>query len=413
MKKQLLIVTLFLVSVVTFAQKAELKAASKAISKSNFTEALNTLKQVENLKDNLDNKTKGKYLFLMSQALNGSGKLVEAANIINELMSFEEGIGKAKYTSKVKPILGNLIQGLSDRGIKEYQSKNYSLAKTTLNQVYKLSKKDTTFLEYAANAAYLDKDYDLALERFNVLKKIGYTDIKTVYTATNLANGKTVSFNNKKEMDSGVKIGAYEKPKTETSESKVASVIKNIAFIYVEKGDNDKAINAIKTAREADPKDVNLIITQANIELKLGKKERFADLMKEAIALKPNDASLYYNVGVISQQAGRIKEAKEAYKKAIEIDPEYGSAYLNLGLAMLEKDKVLVDEMNSNLNDFDKYDKIKARQLELYKEVLPTLEKAYSLSDTDKDIMGTLMNLYENLEMYDELKKIKAVYDGL
>jgi len=413
MKKQLLIVALFLASVVTFAQKAELKAASKAISKSNFTEALNALKQVEGLKDNLDDKTKGKFLFLKTQALNGSGKLVEAANVINELMSFEEGIGKAKYTSKVKPILGDLIQGLSDRGIKEYQSKNYSLAKTTLNQVYKLSKKDTTFLEYAANAAYLDKDYDLALGRFKVLKEIGYTDIKTVYTATNLANGKTVSFNDKKEMDNGVKVGAYEKPKTEVSESKAASIIKNIAFIYVEKGDNDKAINAIKTAREADPKDVNLIITQANIELKLGKKERFAELMKEAIALKPNDASLYYNVGVISQQAGRIEEAKKAYKKAIEIDSEYGSAYLNLGLAMLEKDKALVDEMNKNLNDFDKYDQIKARQLELYKEVLPTLEKAYSLNDTDKDIMRTLMNLYENLEMYDELKKIKTVYDGL
>lgn len=413
MKKQLLIVALFLVSIVTFAQKAELKAASKAISKSNFTEALNALKQVEGLKDNLDNKTKGKYLFLKSKALNGSGKLIEAANAINELMSFEKEIGKAKYTGKVKPMLINLVQGLSERGIKEYQSKNFSLAKTTLNQVYKLSKKDTTFLEYAANAAYLDKDYDLALERFNVLKEMKYTDIKTTYTATSLVNGKTVSFDNKKEMDNGVKIGAYEKPKTEISKSKVASVIKNIAFIYVEKGDNDKAINAIKTAREADPKDVNLIITQANIELKLGKKERFADLMKEAIALKPNDASLYYNVGVISQQAGRVKEAKESYRKAIEIDPEYGSAYLNLGLAMLEKDKALVEEMNNNLNDFDKYDQIKARQLELYKEVLPTLEKAHSLNDTDKDIMRTLMNLYENLEMYDKLKKIKEIHDGL
>lgn len=412
MKKQLLIVALFLVSVATFAQKAELKAASKAISKSNFTEALNTLKQVEGLKGNLDDKTKGKYLFLMSQALNGSGKLAQAADVINELMTFEKGLGKTKYTSKVKPILGNLIQGLSDRGIKEYQSKNYVLAKHTLNQVYKLSKKDTTFLEYAANAAYLDKDFDLALERFKALKEIGYTDVKTVYSATSLANGKTVSFSTKKEMDKNMKMKVYKNPKTETSESKAASIIKNIAFIYVEKGDNAKAIEAIETARKADPKDANLIITQANIELKLGKKERFADLMKEAIALKPNDASLYYNVGVISQQAGRIKDAKEAYKKAIEIDPEYGSAYLNLGLAMLEKDKVLVEEMNNNLNDFDKYDQIKARQLELYKEVLPNFEKAYSLNDTDKDIMRTLMNLYENLEMYDKLKKVKAVFDG-
>ncbi len=410
MKKQLLVLALFLVSSIMFAQKAEIKAASKAISKSKFTEALNALNQLD--KNNLDNKLKGKFLFLKSQALNGSGKLVDAANVINELMSFEKGIGKAKYTSKVKPILANLIKGLSDRGIKEYQNKNFGMAKKTLEQVYKLSKKDTTFLFYAANAAYLDKDYDMALNTFNSLKEMKYTGANTIYTAVSKANGKTTSFNTKKEMDKMVKIGAYENPKTEKSPSKASSIIKNIAFIYVEKGDNDKAVAAIEDARKADPKDANLVITQANIELKLGKKDRFAALMKEAIALKPDDANLYYNVGVISQQAGKIEEAKTAYKKAIALDPEYSSAYLNLGLAMLEKDKALVDEMNNSLNDFDKYDKIKARQLDLYKEVLPYFEKAHELSNKDKDIMRTLMNLYENLEMYDKLKKVKAAFEA-
>jgi len=413
MKKQLLIVIVLFLSSLGFAQKAELKMASKAISKNNFTEALTALSKVESLKDNLDEKNMAKYLFLKVKALNGSGKIVEAANAINILTTYENKINKVKYSKEAKPILANLVKKLSDKGIKEYQNKNYKSAKVTLEEVYKLSKKDTTFLEYAANAAYLDKDYDLALEKFNSLKSMGYTDIKTIYSAINKATGNEDIFKSAKEMNNGVKMGIYETPKTEVTKSKIPSIIKNIAFIYVEKGDNEKAIEAIRAAREANPKDVNLIITEANIQIKMGNKDEFGKLMEEAIALKPNDATLYYNVGVISQEQGKIEEAKKYYKKSIELDPNNGNTYLNLGLAMLSKDKELVDEMNANMNDFDKYDEIKAKQLDLYREVLPTFEKANSLIKNDKGIMRTLMNLYENLEMYDKQKAIKAAFDAL
>jgi len=413
MRKQVLVIALLLISSFGFAQKAELKMASKAISKSNFTEALSALSKVENLKDNLDEKSMAKFLFLKVKALNGSGKLIDAANAINALTSYETKIGKQKYSKEATPILANLTKGLSDRGIKEYQNKNFKAAKVTLEQVYNLSKKDTTFLEYAANAAYLDKDYDLALEKFTALKDMGYTDIKTVYSAINKATGNEDIFNSAKEMNNGVKMKIYESPKTVVTESKFPSIVKNIAFIYVEKGDNEKAIGAIQSARKADPKDVNLVITEANIQIKMGNKAAFGKLMEEAIALKPNDATLYYNVGVINQEQGKIEEAKKAYKKSIELNPDNGNAYLNLGLAMLEKDKAIVEEMNANLNDFDKYDEIKARQLDLYREVLPTLEKANSLMKKDKDLMRTLMNIYENLEMYDKQKAVKTEFDKL
>ena len=413
MKKQVLVIALLLISSFGFAQKAELKMASKAIAKNNFTEALTALSKVENLKANLDDKSMAKFLFLKVKALNGSGKLVEAANAIDALTSFENKIGKPKYSKEATPILANLTKSLSDRGIKEYQNKNYKAAKVTLEQVYNLSKKDTTFLEYAANAAYLDKDYDLALEKFGALRDMGYTNIKTVYSAINKATGNEDIFNSEKEMNNGVKMKIYENPKTVVTKSKAPSIIKNIAFIYVEKGDDAKAIEAIKNARKADPNDVNLIITEANIQIKMGNKSEFGKLMEEAIALKPNDATLYYNVGVINQEQGNIEKAKDAYRKSIELNPENGNAYLNLGLAILEKDKALVEEMNANLNDFDKYDEIKARQLKLYKEVLPTLEKADELLKNDKDLKRTLMNLYENLEMYDKQKATKAEFDKL
>ena len=59
----------------------------------------------------------------------------------------------------------------------------------------------------------------------------------------------------------------------------------------------------------------------------------------------------------------------------------------------------------------------KQKQLELYKEVLPYYEKAYALKkeetkEDDIDIVRTLMSMYENLEMTDKFKEMKAIWDA-
>ena len=126
MKKQLFVITLLLVTSLVFSQKDAMKSAKKAIAKNDFTTALDALSKVESLKANLDEKTMAKYLYYKVQALNGNGNLVKAANAVNALTSYEEKAGKQKYSIEAKPILTALIKGLSDRGIKEYQTKNFS-----------------------------------------------------------------------------------------------------------------------------------------------------------------------------------------------------------------------------------------------------------------------------------------------
>ena len=166
-------------------------------------------------------------------------------------------------------------------------------------------------------------------------------------------------------MDLMVKTGTYSQPKTETSETKQPSIIKNIAFVYVEMGDTEKAIAAVKEAREVAPNDVNLILTEANLQIKLGNKEEFAKLMSQAIELDPKNAALYFNLGVITGEQGDMEKAKEYYEKCIELDPSYVDAYINLGSVYLEDDKVLVEEMNKNLNDFDKYDRDQSKAIRI------------------------------------------------
>ena len=426
MKKQLITMLAICIGLSAYAQKDELKSTEKALKSGDLVAAKTSIDQAEGLIANADSKLKANFYFLKAKtyydiakknpALDANAFDV-AAKSFQDLIAFENQIGKQKYTEEAKPLLNTLIGDLSNKGIEQYQEKDFLSAKETLYKTYALSKKDTAFLEYAATAAYLDKDFDLSLEHFKKLKELGYTGIATTYTATNIESGESESFGSKSQLDLMVKAGQYKDPKVEVSESKTASVIKNIAWILVEKGEVENAISAVKEAREIDPKDINMLLTEANLLLKLDKKDEFAALMKEAILQDPNNAMLHFNVGVINQEQGNMEEAKSYYNKAIELDPNYTDAYINLGAAILERDKALVIEMNNNLSNFKKYDAIKAKQMELYKEVLPYYEKAYTLRKEQKniddiDIVRTLMSMYENLEITDKFKEMKAIWDA-
>ena len=426
MKKQLITVLAIMIGLSAYAQKDELKSTDKALKNGDLVAAKSSVDKAEGLIANADNKIKANFYFLKAKTYYDIAKKKPAldanafdiaAKSLQDLLAFEKQTGKAKYTAEAQPLLTTLIGDISNKGIKQYQEKDYSNGKVTLYKTYALSKKDTAFLEYAATAAYLDKDFDLSLKHFKKLKELGYTGIATTFTATNIESGKTESFGSKSQMDLLVKAGQYKEPKVDVSESKSASVIKNIAWILVEKGEVENAMSAVQEARKIDPKDINMLLTEANLLLKLDKKDEFAALMKEAILQDPNNAMLHFNVGVINQEQGNMEVAKDYYNNAIELDPNYSDAYINLGAIILERDKVLVEEMNNNLSNFKKYDAIKAKQLELYKEVLPYYEKAYTLKkeetkEDDIDIVRTLMSMYENLEMTDKFKEMKAIWDA-
>ena len=420
MKKPILLLLTLFISLTTFAQKDEIKAAEKAFKKSDLAMAKTEIDKADALIANADDKTKAKFYYIKGETYAGLSKTQPtsenykvAADSFNSLFALEKEMGSDKYTKLAEPTLNTMISDLSSKGIKSYQDKNYDAAKGELYQVYNLSSRDTAFLEYAANAAYLAKDFDTALDYFTQLKDVGYTGIVTEYSAKNVDTGEREAMSSVSQMNLMVKSNEYTDPKTTVTESKYPSIVKNIALIHVEKGETDKAIGAIKEAREIAPNDVNLILTEANVQIKLGNKEEFATLMSEAIKLDPDNATLYFNLGVISGEQGNADKAKEYYNKAIELKPDYVDAYINLGSAMLEDDKALVEEMNKNLSDFKKYDEIKARQVKLYKEVIPVYEKAYELDSNDIDTVRTLMSLYENAEMDDKFQQMREKYESL
>lgn len=411
MKKQILALSLGLMSLGAVAQKSELKDAEKAIKNQDFSSALSTLNAIEgSLMMSGEDKYKSKFYFLKGKALAAQKNYKGAAESLNALLAMKEN----KYAGEAQPILNQMIQEVSNKAVDLYNNKkDYKNAADNFYLTYVLSPTDTSFAYNAAISATQAQDYDKAMEYYKELQKVGYTGVEKQYVATDKATGKVESFgNDKARRDLMVKTGNYLKPDVQTSESKSATIVKNIALILKEQGKTDEAIAAFKEARESNPKDLNLILNEAQLYIDMGKMDKFGELMSEAVALDPENPTLYFNLGVVNFNQGRMDDAKKYYSKAIELKPDYADAYMNLAVAVLDQEKAIVEEMNKNLSNFKKYDELAAKQKDVYKEALPFLEKADGLSRSIETVK-TLMNLYEVLEMSDKATEYRDLYQSM
>lgn len=412
MRKQIITLFLGLISVITFAQKSEMRTAEKAINKNQFTEAITAIEDAEKLIANMSEKQKAEFYYLKGQAYAGKKNYKLAAESFNQLMAYEKEIGRDKYTDKAAPLLNNMIAEVSKRGSKLYSDKDYVNAAKDFYLTYLLSPVDTAFLFNAAISAGQAEDLDGSLKYFKELKNIKYTGISLQYFATNKETGEVENLESKKQRDLMVKAGEYVKPENKMSESKYGDIIKNIATILAQQGKVDEAIVAMKEARESDPKDLPLLLAEADLYIKLEKMDKFGELMEEAVKLDPTNPQLFFNLGVVNANEGKTEEAIGYYQKAIELKPEYADAYTNLAIVILSEEKAIVEEMNKNLSDFDKYDALVVKQKAVYKKALPYLKKSDDMK-SDIQTVQTLLNIYQVLEMDAEAKIYKAKLDKL
>mgnify|MGYP005995824639 FL=1 len=408
MKKQILALVVGLISIASFAQKNELKAIDKAIKKGKFSEAKATIKTLEANEDAIESKYKSKYFYLKGAAY-GKSNVEKAANAYEKLFEIEKAAGKSKYTKLAKPKLSELIKFVSEKGIKQYNSKDFVNATKNFALTFKLSPADTAFLFNAATSASQAKDYEKAIEYYKTLQKINYTGITTQYLAVNKKTKKEEDLGSKANRDFMMKTGKYTNPRDKSSKSKQSDIIKNIGYSYVNLGKPELAVEALQEARKADPKNINILLNQADMYIKLKRMDKFGELMQEAVKIDPTNPTLFYNLGVINSNENKLEEAKGFLKKAIELDPNYADAYLSFANVILKGEKAIIDEMNENLNNFKKYEALEVKQKDLYKEALPYLVKGDSLKRSFETVR-TLVNIYDILEMEKEADALRPTY---
>lgn len=417
MKTKFSILAAMLFTLVGFAQKNEIKAADKAFKGGDSAGAKTALEAAAGSIDGADAKLQAQYHYLRGKIYADLGKkgdndaFGEAISSFKKTDEIETQSGKAKYGKEVKQLLAAMAGDLVNAAVEDNKNKDYKQAGEKLYTSYQLSPKDTIYLYYAASSAVNGGEYEQALTYYSELQEIGYDGSGVEYRATNVATGEEEVMD-KVQRDLMVKSGTYKDPLDEKTESKRAEIVKNIALIYTQLGQDDKALEAYKAARANDPKDVNLILNEANLHYKLGDKDKFKELMSEAATVAPDNPDLHYNIGVINMEQGNLEEARVAYRRALEVNPGYTNAQLNLSTTYVNEGNGLIDEMNSlgsSRADIARYDELKKQKDDLFRVGADVLEEALKTNPDNIGILSQLKNIYGAMgdnENFMRLKKI-------
>ena len=406
--KKITLLLFLLIFNFSFSQKKELRKAQKLYEAGDITGAEKLLTDFKSVLETADQKVKPSYDFLRAKIAQHNEDYTQAYDLLVSL----------KDISSLKNDVANQMNLLSsaivNSAIDDNEKGDFKNSARKLYMAYTIDPEaNADYLYFAASSAVNNSDYDVALEYYFKLKSIGYTGVVTKYFVTEADKDTPIEVS-ETEYNLYKKSKDYKDFKIEKTESKFPEIVKNIALIYAQQGDNEKAIEAVKEARAANPNDINLILTEANLYIQLDDKEKFKTLINEAIAHDPENGSLYYNLAVVTADLGDKAAAHSYYEKAIEIDPSSENSYLNLVALILEGETEIVDKMNSLGNssaDNAKYDAYKIEREEVYKECVPILEKLINLNKNE-DAVKTLMNIYGTLGDTDGFKKMKALLEG-
>ena len=406
------ILTLLLLIFISFgySQKKELRTANKFYDSGEYLSALDLLETSMSIFDSSDDKIKSQVMFLYGKIYTSTEDFELAIKSYNN--SRELGANENDLNSEINKLETAIITS----AIADNESENFSDAAKKLKIVYDINPENNAlYLYYAASSAVNSNDLSLALEYYLILRDIKYQGIETKYYITDVSNETEIEINSETEFNLLKKSKDYSNPREEETESKFPEIVKNIAIIYKQLGQNDMALAAIETARASNPDDVGLIITAANIYFELDDKEAFKLAMSEAIEKEPNNPILYYNLGVVSGELGEKESARTYYEKSIELDPTNENSYLNLVALILDGEQEIVNEMNSlgtSKSDNLRYDELKITREELYKECVPILKDLIAISN-DIEAIRTLMNIYGTLGDNPGYMEMKNLLDQL
>ena len=410
------------------AQKKELRKIDKLVLESFWEEAKDELETSKSLILSSEDKYKAQFYFYDAKV---SNELKDFKNAINSLNNLNKLNPNSNLPTKLELEYSNLgiviSNSVVNSAVTDNQNSNFLDAAEKLIMAYEMDMdKNIDYLYFAAGSAVNGKDYDLSLEYYVKLKNMGYTGIVDEYFVTNNETGVEEKVS-QTEYDLLKSSKDYSNPRIGQTESRFPEIVKNIALIYVQQGKNDLAEAAIKEAREIQPDDVSLLLNEADLYIRISNnsdndedrlfyRNKFKTLMEKAIELDPNNGILYYNLGVIYAEQGELALAKEKYSQAIKLIPDYVDAYLNLVSVILEDEVSIVDEMNSlgtSKKDNLRYDELKVKREDLYRECVPLLEELLNVSPTNIDALNTLKNIYGVLGNNEAFMKIKAKIEEL
>ena len=191
-----------------------------------------------------------------------------------------------------------------------------------------------------------------------------------------------------------------------------------------ENKDEQKILSVIEEGKNKFPNDFVLNVEEFNFWYNKGDNDKAQQALQNAIEADPSNKILHFNIGVTYDNLAKteheaknhekafeyIEKAVTGYKSAIELDENYVDAYYNLGALYVNESQ----EIQSIANDFDgeKYEQEMKRGQETMQKGIPYLEKVLTFTPNDKNTLSVLKIIYANMDDMENYKRIKALLEA-
>ncbi len=227
---------------------------------------------------------------------------------------------------------------------------------------------------------------------------------------------------------------------------------KNLAFVYMNEGDMDKAIDPLKVVidkeheldsyrylgqilyqkgvkqRETDsvaaqetfnqtikiledgrkyyPNNQDILVTLSNSYIAADKLDVAMDVFKAGVEADPENKYYHYDYGVLLLGAEQFEEAEKQFLKAVQIDSAYENAIYNLGVTYIKWGTTM------NKAAEEKEDTSMAYK-EKYRMALPYMEKVVQMRPDDASVWELIGRVYTILGMQDDATNAFKKADSL
>jgi len=280
-----------------------------------------------------------------------------------------------------------LMRDFFDRGVKEFNNKDYKGALESFEMVQKINPTDTSVIINSAYAADKANDFPKAKIYYNRLIIMGVKD-NTLYIA--------------------------------------------LANIYKQEKDTVRELLTIQDGRKLFPDSMNLMLAEINLLLATGKNKEASQSLDAAVKRDPNNQSLYLAMGSTFDNLANPKDAvgndlprplnyseymtkaEQAYLRGLQINPNNYEMNFNLGAMYFNLAAEMANTANT-IKSTDEYNKAKEKFDQKFRDAQPYLEKAIEQNPKktpeDQDIydrtVTSLKQLYVRTNQMDKYNALK------
>lgn len=209
-------------------------------------------------------------------------------------------------------------------------------------------------------------------------------------------------------MNMGNQEAAIEPYKKVVEITKSAEAYAQLGELLIQKGvkqteDGDKdagmksyeeAISVLEEGQKLHPADGNILLLLSNGYIAAGKLEVAKKAFKTGVEKEPDNKFYRYNYGSLLLNANEYAEAAEHLSKAVELDGDYENAIYNLAVTYV-KWGAGIREADPETETFK----------EKYELALPLLEQYLTINEEEGAIWDLLGKVYANLGMGDKSKE--------